>query len=70
MEVGAGELLQLIRYLKLATALTPPATPVKGKVKEEEPMDVTSAGPSGPSVKKEDMMMFIEKPIHISLRDN
>ena len=67
MEVGAGELPQLIRYLKLATVLTPPATPVKGKVKEEEPMDVTSVGPS---VKKEDMMMFIEKPIHISLRDN
>ena len=25
-------------------------------------MDVTSAGPSGPSVKKEDMTTFMEKP--------
>ena len=67
MEVGAGELPQLLRYLKLATTPTPPETPVKEEVKEEEPMDVTSAGPS---VKKEEMTTFIEKPIHISLGVN
>ena len=69
-EVGARELPQLLQYLKSATTLTPPVTPVKGEVKEEEQMDVTSTGPSGTSVKKEDMTMFIEKPIHISLGDN
>ena len=64
MEVGTGELPQLLRYLKLATTPTPPPTPVKEEVKEEEPIDVTLAGPS---VKKEEMTMFIEKPIHLSL---
>ena len=67
MEVGAGELSQLLRYLKSATTPTPPATPVKEEVKEEEPMDVTSAGAS---VKKEEMTTFIEKPIYISLGVN
>ena len=64
MEVGAGELPQLLRYLKLATTPTPLPTPVKEEVKEEEPIDVISAGSS---VKKEEITMFIEKPIHISL---
>ena len=53
-EVGAGELPQLLQYLKTHTTPTPTATPVKEE--EEEPMDV--------GVKKEEAI--VEKPIHIS----
>ena len=53
MEVGVGELPQLLQYMKTHTTPTPTATPVK----EEEPMDVGG-------VKKEEAI--VEKPIHIS----
>ena len=64
-EVGAGELPQLLQYVKSHMTSTPtptPMTPVKQEMKEEEeeeeePMDVGA-------VKSE---MIIEKPIHISL---
>ena len=62
-EVSAGELPQLIQYVKSHMTHTPtptPMTPVKQEMKEEEeeePMDVGA-------VKSE---MIIEKPIHISL---
>ena len=63
-EVGAGELPQLLRYVKMATSPTPTPTPTKVEPKEEA-MDVeatamTSADPSK-------MTHFIEKPIHISV---
>ena len=57
-EVGAGELPQLLRYVKTATTPTPTSTPTKFETKEEETDEeataMTSAG-------------FIEKPIHISV---
>ena len=62
-EVGAGELPQLLQYVKTHTTPTPTPTPtpmpVKQEMKEEqeEPMDVGA-------VKSE---FIIEKPIHISL---
>ena len=56
MEVGVGELPQLLQYVKTHTTPTPTATPVKEE--EEEPMDV--------GVKKEEAIM--EKPIHVSFR--
>ena len=54
MEVGVGELPQLLQYVKTHTIPTPTATPVKEE--EEEPMDV--------EVKKEEAI--VEKPIHVS----
>ena len=64
-EVGAGELPQLLRYVKMATTPTPTPTPTKFKTKQEE-MDVeatemTSADP--PKISQ-----FMEKPIHINVR--
>ena len=56
MEVGVGELPQLLQYVKTHTTLTPTTTPVK---EEEEPMDVGG-------VKKEEAI--VEKPIHTSFR--
>ena len=57
-EVGAGELPQLLQYVKTHTTPTPTPTPmtsVKQEIKEEEePMDVKSE-------------IIIEKLIHISL---
>ena len=58
-QVGAGELPQLLQYVKTRTIPTPTPTPmtsVKQEIKEEEeePMDVKSE-------------IIIEKPIHISL---
>ena len=63
-EVGAGELPQLLRYVKMATTPTPTPTPSKYETKQEE-MDVeatamTSADP--PKIGE-----FTEKPIHISV---
>ena len=63
-EVEAGELPQLLRYVKTATTPTPTPTPTKFETKEEE-MDeeataTTSADP--PNISG-----FIEKPIHISV---
>ena len=55
MEVGVGELPQLLQYVKTHTTPTPTATPVKEE--EEEPMHVGG-------VKKEEAIM--EKPIHVS----
>ena len=65
-EVGAGELSQLLQYVKSHTTPTPtptPTTPVKQEMKEEqeqeqEPMDVGA------------IQKPIEKPIHISLGGN
>ena len=54
MEVGVGELPQLLQYVKTHTTPTPTATPVKEE--EEEPMDV--------GVRKEEAI--VEKPIHVS----
>ena len=66
-EVGAGELPQLLQYVKTHTTPTPtptPTTSVKQEMKEEqeqEPMDVGA-------VKSEVIQKpIIEKPIHISL---
>ena len=67
-EVGAGELPQLLQYVKTHTTHTPTPTPtpmpVKQEMKEEqeqEPMDVGA-------VKSEVIEKpIIEKPIHISL---
>ena len=59
-EVGAGELPQLLQYVKTHTTPTPTPTPTPMPVKQEmkeEPMDVGA-------VKSE---VIIEKPIHISL---
>ena len=59
-EVGAGELPQLLQYVKTHTTPTPTptrTTSVKQEIKEEteeEPMDLKSE-------------IIIEKPIHISL---
>ena len=63
-EVGARELPQLVRYVKMATTPSPTPTSTKFKTKQEE-MDVevtamTSADP--PKISE-----FIEKPIHISV---
>ena len=59
-EVGAGELPQLLQYVKSHMTTTPtptPTTPVKQEMKEEqEPMDVGTI-----------QKPIIEKPIHISL---
>ena len=59
-EVGAGELPQLLQYVKSHMTPTPtltPMTPVKQEMKEEqEPMDVWAI-----------QKPIIEKPIHISL---
>ena len=66
-EVGAGDLPQLLQYVKSQTTPTPtptPTTPVKQEMKEEqeqEPMDVEA-------VKSEVIQKpIIEKLIHISL---
>ena len=56
-EVGAGELPQLLQYVKTHTTPTPTPTPMKLEIKEEEEeelMDVKSD-------------IIIEKLIHISL---
>ena len=62
-EVGAGELPQLLCYLKSTMTPTPTPTPmilVKQEMKqEEEPMDVVAI--------KTEEKLIIEKPIHISL---
>ena len=58
-EMGAGELPQLLQYVKTHTTPTPTPTPTPMLVKQV-PMDV------GP-VKSE---VIIEKPIHISLGGN
>ena len=59
LEVGAGELPQLLQYVKSKTTPTP-TTPVKQEMKEEEEMDV--------EVKAEMVEKpLVEKPIHISL---
>ena len=65
-EMGAGELPQLLQYVKLHMTPIPTPTPttlVKQEMKEEqkqEPMDVGA-------VKSEVIQPIIEKPIHISL---
>ena len=63
-EVGAGELPQLLRYVKMATTPTPTPTPTKFETKEEETDEeataTTSADP--PNISG-----FTEKPIHISV---
>ena len=61
-EVGAGELPQLLRYVKTATTPTPThtPTPTKFEIKEEKMDATTSADP--PKIGE-----LIEKPIHISV---
>ena len=54
LEMGVGELPQLLQYVKTHTTPTPTATPVKEE-QEKEPMDVGA-------VKTK------EKPIHVSFR--
>ena len=57
-EVGAGELPQLLRYVKTATTPTPTPTPTKFEtISDEEPTATTATTSSG----------IIEKPIHISV---
>ena len=63
-EVGAGELPQLLQYVKshMTPAPTPtPTTPVKQEIKEEEEQEPMDVG----AVKSE---MIIEKPIHIRIQ--
>ena len=59
LEVGVGELPQLLQYIKTHTTPTPTATPVKEE-QEQEPMDVGG-------VKTEEKPIG-EKPIHVSFR--
>ena len=71
-EVGAGELLQLLRYLKMATTPTPTPTPTRTtltKVEpkastEEEAMEVVATATTSADLPQE----FMEKPIHISMQ--
>ena len=61
-EVGAGELPQLLQYVKSHMTPTPnptPMTPVKQEMKEEEEQEPMDVG----TIQKP----IIEKPIHISL---
>ena len=61
LEVGVGELLQLLRYLKMATTPTPTdTTPTKV---EEEAMEVVATA----TTSADPPQVFIEKPIHISV---
>ena len=63
-EVGAGELPQLLRYVKTATTPTPTSTPTKFETKEEETDEEATAMTS---VDPPNISGFIEKPIHISV---
>ena len=67
-EVGAGELPQLLRYVRMATTpiptTTPTPTPTQFKTKEEE-MDVEATATMSADPPKTGE--FIEKPIHISV---
>ena len=71
-EVGAGELPQLLRYVRMATTPTPTTTPTpiptptptKFETKEEE-MDVEATATMSADPPK--IGEFIEKPIHISV---
>ena len=69
-EVGAGELPQLLRYIRTATTPTPTTTPTqtptptKFKTKQEE-MDVEATATTSADPPK--IGEFIEKPIHISV---
>ena len=64
-EVGAGELPQLLRYVKMATTPTPMPTPTKFETKQEE-MDEEEATATT-SAEPPKISEFIEKPIHISV---
>ena len=72
-EVGAGELPQLLRYVRMATTPipnttpTPTPTPTKFETKEEE-MDVEATATTSADLPK--IGEFIEKPIHISVGEN
>ena len=69
-EVGAGELPQLLRYIRTATTPTPATTPTqtptptKFETKQEE-MDVEATAMTSADLSK--ISEFIEKPIHISV---
>ena len=63
-EVGAGELPQLLRYIKMATTPTPTPTPTKFETKEEEMDEEATAMTSADLL---NISGFIEKPIHISV---
>ena len=63
-KVGAGELPQLLQYVKTHTTPTPTPTPVKQEMKEEQEQEQMDVG----AVKSEVIEKpIIEKPIHISL---
>ena len=63
-EVGAGELPQLLRYVKMATTPTPTPTPTKFKTKQEE-MDVEATAMTSDDPPMIGQLM--EKPIHINV---
>ena len=69
-EVGAGELPQLLRYVRMAktpaptTTPTPTPTPTKFETEEEE-MDVEATATTSADPLK--IGEFIEKPINISV---
>ena len=65
-EVGAGELPQLLRYVRMATTPTPTATPTPTKFEtKQEEMDVEATATTSADLPK--IGEFIEKPIHISV---
>ena len=65
-EVGAGELPQLLRYVRMATTPTPTATPTPTKFEtKQEEMDVEATATMSADPPK--IGEFIEKPIHISV---
>ena len=65
-EVGAGELPQLLRYVRMATTPTPTATPTPTKFEtKQEEMDVEATAMTSADLPK--ISEFIEKSIHISV---
>ena len=64
-EVGAGELPQLLRYIKMATTPTPTPTPTKFETTKEEATDEEATATTSADVPK--ISGIIEKPIHISV---
>ena len=59
LEMGVGELPQLLQYVKTHTTPTPTATPVKEE-QEQEPMNVGAV--------KTEEKPIVEKLIHVSFR--
>ena len=57
-DVGAGELPQLLRYVKQATTPTPTGTPTPTKLEEEMDVDVEAS--------TSEAQLLHEKPIHVT----